>query len=144
MNDYESLSHTTWDCKYHLVWIPKYRKKAIYGDIRRYLGDVLRELALHRESKILEGHLRGDHIHMLVSIPPKYSVSQVVGYIKGKAAIHIARAYAGRRANFTGQNFWARGYFVSTVGADEAVIRSYISKQEQNDLRIDQMKMFQG
>jgi putative transposase len=105
---------------------------------------VLRELAQHRESKILERHLRGDHIHMLVSIPPKYAVSQVVGYIKGKTAIHIARTYAGHRANFTGQNFWARGYFVSTVGADEAAIRSYISKQEQNDLRIDQMKMFQG
>jgi len=144
MNDYQSLSHTTWDCKYHLVWIPKYRKKAIYGDIRRYLGDVLRELALQRESKILEGHLRGDHIHMLVSIPPKYAVSQVVGYMKGKTAIHIARTYGGHRVNFTGQNFWARGYFASTVGADEAAIRSYISRQEQNDLRIDQMKMFQG
>ena len=144
MNDYQSLSHTTWDCKYHLVWIPKYRKKAIYGDIRRYLGDVLRELALQRESKILEGHLRGDHIHMLVSIPPKYAVSQVVGYMKGKTAIHIARTYGGHRANFTGQNFWARGHFASTVGADEAAIRTYISRQEQNDLRIDQMKMFQG
>ena len=107
MNDFHSLSHTTWDCKYHLVWIPKYRKKAIYGDIRRYLGDALRELALQKESKILEGHLRGDHLHMLVSIPPKYSVAQVVGYIKGKSAVDIARAYGGQRANFTGQNFWA-------------------------------------
>jgi putative transposase len=91
MNDILSLSHAVWDCKYHLVWIPKYRKKAIYGDIRRYLGEVLRELALQKESKILEGHLRGDHIHMLVSIPPKYAVSQIAGYIKGKSAIHVAR-----------------------------------------------------
>ena len=89
MNDYQILSHSTWDCKYHLVWIPKYRKKAIYGDIRRYLGEILRELALHKESKILEGHLRGDHLHMLVSIPPKYAVSQIVGYMKGKTAIHM-------------------------------------------------------
>jgi putative transposase len=110
----------------------------------RYVGDVLRELALQRESKIWEGPLRGDHIHMLVSIPPKYAVSQVVGYIKGKTAIHNARTYGGHRANFTGQNFWARGYFASTVGADEAAVRSSISRQEQNDLRIDQMKMFKG
>ena len=103
-------------------------KGYLWDDIRRYLGDALRELALQKESKILEGHLRGDHLHMLVSIPPKYSVSQVVGYIKGKSAIHIARTYGGHRANFTGQNFWARGYFVSTVGADEAAIRSYISQ----------------
>jgi putative transposase len=142
MNDHQSLSDSTWDCKYHLVWIPKYRKKAIYGDIRRYLGDVLREFALQKESKVLEGHLKGDHIHMLVSIPPKYAVSQIVGYIKGKSAIHIARTYGGHKGNFTGQNFWARGYFVSTVGTDEAVIRSYITRQEENDRRIDQMKMF--
>jgi putative transposase len=101
MNDYQSLSHTTWDCKYHLVWIPKYRKKAIYGDIRRCLGEVLRELALQEEGKILEGHLRGDHVHMLASIPPKYAVSQIVGYLKGKSAIHIARTYGGRKATLT-------------------------------------------
>jgi putative transposase len=144
MNDFHSLSHTPWDGKHHLVWIPKYRKKAIYGDIRRYLGETLKELALQKESKILEGHVRRDHLHMLVSIPPKYSVAQVVGYIKGKSAFHIARTYGGHRANFAGQNFWARGYFVSTVGADEAAIRSYIVRQEENDRQIDQMNMFQG
>jgi putative transposase len=112
MNDVQSLSHTAWECKYHLVWIPKYRKKEIYGAIRKYLGEALRELALHKESKIIEGHLMKDHVHILISIPPKYSVSQVVGYMKGKSAIHIARIYAGCKRNFTGQKFWARGYFV--------------------------------
>ena len=99
--------------------------------MRKYLGETLRELALHKESRIIEGHLMKDHFHMLVSIPPKYSVAQVVGYIKGKSAIHIARNYAGCRRNFTGQNFWARGYCVSTVGLDEQVIRQYIREQEE-------------
>ena len=142
MNNFQSLSHTTWDCKYHLVWIPKYRKKVIYGQLRKYLGEVFRELALHRESKVLEGHLIGDHVHILLSIPPKYAVSQVVGYIKGKSAIHIARTYAGRKRNFVGQNFWARGYYVSTTGRDEDTIRNYIRKQEESDKKIDQMKLF--
>ena len=142
MNDVQSLSHTAWDCKYHLVWIPKYRKKEIFGSLRKYLGETFRELALHKESRIIEGHLMKDHVHMLVSIPPKYSVAQVVGYIKGKSAIHIARNYAGCRRNFTGQNFWARGYFVSTVGRDEETVKKYIQKQEENDRRIDQLKMF--
>ena len=142
MNDFRSLSHTTWDCKYHLIWIPKYRKKVLFGSLRKYLGDVLRELALQKESKVLEGHLMGDHVHMLVSIPPKYAVSQVVGYIKGKSAIHIARTYAGYRHNFIGQKFWARGYFVSTVGRDEDTIRKYIKRQEDADKRIDQLNLF--
>ncbi len=142
MNNYNKLNHTTWDCKYHLIWIPKYRKKLIYGNLRRYLGEVLRELALQKESNIIEGHLMGDHVHLLISIPPKYSVSQVVGYIKGKSAIHIARTYAGRRHNFTGQSFWARGYFVSTVGRDEETVRKYIKKQEEADRKIDQLKLF--
>ena len=98
MNNYNKLNHTTYDCKYHLIWIPKYRKKVIYGNLRRYLGEVLRELALQKESNIIEGHLMGDHVHLLISIPPKYAVSQVVGYIKGKSAIHIARTYAGTAA----------------------------------------------
>ena len=142
MNHYRSLSHTAWDCKYHLIWIPKYRKKVLFGDLRKYLGDVFRELALQKESKVLEGHLMGDHVHMLVSIPPKYAVSQVVGYIKGKSAIHIARTYSGHRHNFIGQNFWARGYFVSTVGRDEETIRKYIKRQEGADKKIDQLKLF--
>ena len=135
MKDFQSLSHTTWDCKYHLVWVPKWRKKVLYGQLRKYLGEVFRELALHREAKVLEGHLIGDHVHMMLSIPPKYAVSQVVGYIKGKSAIHIARTYAGHRRNFVGQNFWARGYYVSTAGRDEETIRRYIKKQEEMDRR---------
>jgi len=142
MQDFQSLSHTTWDCKYRLVWIPKYRKKILYGNLRKYLGDVLRELALQKESKIVEGNLVGNHVHMLISIPPKYAVSQVVGYIKGKSAIHIARTYAGRQQNFTGKSFWARGYYISTSGRDEETIRRYIQKQEQLEDKIDQMNMF--
>jgi putative transposase len=143
MNEIQSLSHTLWECKYHLVWIPKYRRKVLYGDIRRHLGGVLRELATQRESNILEGHLMRDHLHMLISIPPKYSVAQVVGFMKGKSAIEIARTFGGRKQNFTGQHFWARGYFVSTVGKDETVIRPYIKAQEQEDRRLDQLTMFE-
>ncbi|MBT3177221.1 MAG: IS200/IS605 family transposase [Desulfobacula sp.] len=142
MNNYNKLKHTTWEFKYHLVWIPKYRKKMIYGQLRKYLGEILKELALQRESKIIEGHLMGDHVHVLISIPPKYSVSQVVGYIKGKSAIHIARTYAGRRHNFVGQSFWARGYFVSTVGRNEEIVKQYIKKQEEADRKIDQLELF--
>ena len=142
MNDYESLKHTKWECKYHIVFIPKYRKKTLYGQLRKDLGPVLRELASHRESKIEEGHLMGDHVHMLVSIPPKYSVAQVVGYLKGKSAIYVARTYMGKRRNFVGENFWARGYFVSTVGRDEKVVREYIRGQEKEDQRLDQLEMF--
>ena len=118
-----SLNHSRWECKYHITWIPKYRKKQLFGELRQYLGTVFRDLAKDRESEILEGHLLPDHVHILIAIPPKYSVAQVVGYIKGKSAIHVARNYMGRRRNFTGQKFWARGYHVSTVGRDEAVIR---------------------
>lgn len=141
MRSVESLSHTRWECKYHIVFIPKYRKKAIFGQIRRELGDVMRRLAEQKESRIEEGHLMPDHVHMMISIPPKYAVSQVVGYIKGKSAIHIARRYAERKRNFVGQHFWARGYFVSTVGRDEAVIREYIRHQEDVDRKIDQLNL---
>jgi len=139
LTSYRSLNHTKWECKYHVVFIPKYRKKVIYGEIRRHLGDILRRLAEQRESRIEEGHLRADHVHMMISIPPKYSVAQVIGYIKGKSAIHIAREFAGRKRNFVGQHFGARGYFVSTVGRDEAVIREYIRDHEREDQRQDQL-----
>jgi putative transposase len=142
VNNVESLSHTKWECKYHIVFIPKYRKKALYGALRQQMGDLLRQLAMQRESRIEEGHLMRDHVHMLVSIPPKYSVSQVVGYMKGKSAIHIARTFMGKPRNFTGESFWARGYYVSTVGRDEQQIREYIKKQDQEDQRIDQQTMF--
>lgn len=142
MNDYESLNHTRWECKYHVVFIPKCRRKALYGELRRNLGEVLRELAAQKDCRIEEGHLMPDHVHMLLSVPPKYSVSQVVGYMKGKSAIHIARTYVGKRQNFTGQHFWARGFFVSTVGRDEKTIRDYIRNQEAEDKRQDQLMMW--
>src|ERR1700684_916009 len=138
MDQFESLNHTKWDCKYHVVFIPKYRRKALYGDLKRHLGPVFRQLAEQRESRIEEGHLLLDHVHMLLSIPPKYAVSQVVGYIKGKSAIHLARTYGERKQNFVGQHFWARGYFVNTVGRDENAIRAYIQNQEKEDQRLEQ------
>jgi putative transposase len=141
MNEFQALNHTQWECKYHVIFIPKYRRKVLYGELRKYLGEVLRRLAEQRESRIEEGHLMADHVHMMISIPPKYSVAQVVGYIKGKSAIHVARVYGERKRNFVGQHFWARGYFVSTVGRDEAVIRNYIQKQEVEDKRLDQLNL---
>ena len=140
MDVYESLSHSKWECKYHVVFIPKCRKKLLYGQLRQHLGEVFRKLAEQKECRIEEGHMMADHVHMLISIPPKYAVSQVVGYIKGKSAIHVARVYGEKKRNFVGQHLWARGYFVSTVGRDEAVIRAYIRKQEGEDNRLDQMQ----
>jgi putative transposase len=142
MNDYASLSHTKWECKYHIVFVPKYRRKLLYRQLRTDLGSVLRELAAQKESKIEEGRLMMDDVHMLISIPPKHSVAQVVGYIKGKSAIQIARRYMGELRNFAGENFWARGYFVSTIGLDEQKIREYIRAQEKEDQRLDQLQMF--
>ena len=141
MKEYQSLSHTRWDCKYHIVFIPKGRKKRIYGVLRRHMGELFHELAGHKESKIVEGHVMPDHIPMCISIPPKYAVSNVVGYLKGKSALQIARKYGGRSRNFSGENFWARGYFVSTVGLDEAMVRAYIRHQEAEDERYEQMKL---
>ncbi len=140
--DRGSLSHTKWDCKDHVLLIPKLRRKTRYGELRKYLGEVFRQLARQRESRIEEGHLMPDHVHMMNSIPPKYSVSQVVGYIKEKSVIHIARMYGEKRRNFVGQHFWARGYFVSTVGRDEEVIRQYIRHQEAEDRRLEQTQLW--
>ena len=142
MRSTQSLSHTKWECKYHLTWTPKFRKKDLYGELRNHLGEAIREMSRRSGSEILEGHLKSDHVHMLISIPPKYAVSQVVGYIKGKTAIHIARELFGRKRNFTGEEFWARGYHVSTIGRDEEAIRKYIKEQEKEDQRIDQLTMF--
>jgi putative transposase len=142
MDELESLSHTKWECKYHVVFIPKCRRKVLYQELRRHLGEVFGSLAKRKEREIEEGHLRPDHVHMMIAIPPKYAVSQVIGYIKGKSAIHLARVYGERKRNFVGQHFWARGYWVSTVGRDEAVIREYIQKQEEEDKRQDQMKLW--
>ncbi|MCU7848920.1 MAG: IS200/IS605 family transposase [Candidatus Thiodiazotropha sp. (ex Lucinoma kastoroae)] len=141
MREVNSLNHTRWECKYHIVFIPKYRKKVLFGQIRKEMGKVFHRLARQKESLIEEGHLMPDHVHMMISIPPKYAVSQVVGFIKGKSAIHIARMYAGRKQNYVGQHFWARGYVASTVGRDEQVIRNYIQHQEEEDQRVDQMQL---
>jgi putative transposase len=124
------------------VFIPKCRRRTLYEQLRRHLGEVFRKLAEHKESQILEGHLMPDHVPQLIAIPPKFAVSQVVGYIKGKSAIHLARVYGERKRNFVGQHFWARGYFVSTVGRDEATVREYIRNQEQEDHRLEQMKLW--
>ena len=140
MKEYQSLSHARWDCKYHVVFIPKRRKKRIFGVLRRHLGAIFHELAGHKESKVVEGHLMADHVHMCLSIPPKYAVANV-GYLKGKGAIQIARQFGGRQRNFVGEHFWARGYFVSTVGLDEVIVRAYIRAQEDEDERYDQMRL---
>jgi putative transposase len=141
MEQYESLNHTKWECKYHVVCIPKCRRKTTYGAIKRELGPVFHALTKHKESRVEEGHLMVDHVHMLLSIPPKYAVANVVGYIKGKSAMHIARTFGEQKRNFVGQHFWARGYFASTVGRDEAVIREYIRNQEREDKRLDQLSL---
>jgi putative transposase len=142
MDEFESLSYTKWECKYHIVFIPKCRRRTLYGQLKKHLGEVLRKLAQQKESEILEGHLMPDHVHMLISIPPKYAVSQVVGFIKGKSAIHLARVYGERKRSFVGHHFWARGYFVSTVGRDETMVREYIKHQEQEDTRLDQLNLW--
>ena len=139
--DYKSLSHSKWYCRYHMVWIPKCRKKKLFIELRRELGPILREMAKRTDCEIVEGHLLLDHVHILISIPPKYRVSDVVGYIKGKSAIEVAKRM-GRKRNFTGQNLWARGYFVSTVGIAEETIKEYIRDQEEEDRRYDQLKLF--
>jgi len=140
LSKYKTLQHTEWDCKYHVIFIPKYRRKVLYGTLRKHLGEIFRRLARQRGCEIEEGHLMPDHVHILISIPPKESVAQAIGYLKGKSAIEIARQFGRVRRNFTGQHFWARGYFVSTVGRDEEVIRNYIQHQEIEDRRQDQLK----
>jgi putative transposase len=135
LSSYESLSHSKWNCKYHLVFVPKCRKRSLYGKIRKFLGPVFHELASQRGSTIIKGSMVQDHVHMLLCIPPKYSVAEVVGYLKGKSAIAVARHFGNLKKNFNGEHFWARGYAVSTVGFEEAQIQSYIQPQEQLDGR---------
>ena len=141
MEDYQSLSHTKWNCKYHVIFIPKYRRQRLYGVVKRELGKVFHRLAEQKECVIEEGHLRPDHVHMLIRIPPKLAVSSVVGYLKGKSAIHVARHFLKRERNYAGQRLWARGYFVDTVGRNEAIIRKYIREQAAEDRRLDQLEM---
>ena len=134
MHDWESLSHVRWDCKYHVVFVPKYRQKKLYGKFRRQVGEKFRELCRQRGIALLEGHLMSDHVHMCLKIPPKYSVANTIGFLKGKSAVRIHRGILGSQ-KATGLSFWARGYCVSTVGLDEATVRAYIRKQEQNEQR---------
>jgi putative transposase len=141
MKNYQSLHHTKWDCKYHVVFIPNRRKEKIFGVLPKHLGDIFHELAKQKQSRIEQGHLHLDHVHICITIPPKYAVSNVIGYIKGKSAISIARNFMGRRKNFSGENFWARGYFVSTIGLDEEEVKKYIREQEKEDERLDQLKL---
>jgi putative transposase len=132
-NLYQSLSHSKWNCKYHVIIVPKKRKKVIYGNIRVELGKILRELAKQKECNITEGNLSRDHVHMCIEIPPKYAVSSILGFLKGKSAIAIARTIQGKDRNYTGAHFWARGYAVSTIGFDEEIIKKYIREQEEDE-----------
>lgn len=141
MREYQSLSHSKWDCKYPVVFIPKRRRKALFGALRQHLGKLFHELARQKGGAIVEGHLMVDHVPMCISIP-KYAVSNVVGYIKGKSAISIARNVRGKTKNFTGENFGARGYVVSTVGLDEEMVRNYIREQEREEERYEQLTLF--
>jgi putative transposase len=127
---YQSLSHAKWDCKYHLVFVPKNRRKIFFGKIRKELGAIFHELARQKECQIHEGHVMPDHVHMLISIPPKIAVASAIGFLKGKSAIAIARKFRGKDRNYSGEHFWARGYAVSTVGFDVEQIRRYIRNQE--------------
>lgn len=130
---YESLSHSKWDCTYHVVFVPKYRRKVLYGKVRKFLGPVFHELAVQKRSKIVEGHMVQDHVHMMIQIPPKMAVSGVIGYLKGKSAIAVARQFGGRKRNFNGEKLWARGYAVSTVGFEKEKVKAYVQNQEQLD-----------
>ena len=130
---YQSLSHTKWDCKYHVVFVPKRRRKVLYGNIRKAIGPLFHELARQKECTILEGHVLPDHIHMMIMIPPKHAVASVIGFVKGKSAIAIARKFSGKERNFTGEHFWARGYAVSTTGFETEQVRRYIKNQEDED-----------
>jgi putative transposase len=141
MREWQNLSHVKWYCKYHLVFAPKYRKKAIFGQLRKDIGGILRELCRPSGVELVEGHAMADHVHLCVSIPPKFSVSNTVGFLKGKSAIRIHREYMGRDRNFTGFHFWARGYCVSTVGLDEKTIRAYIRNQEEEEKRQEHLPL---
>ena len=129
----KSLAHSRWECKYHVVFIPKYRRKAIYGEVRQMLGEILHDLARQKECRIIEGHLLAAHVHMCIEIPPKHAVASVIGFLKGKSALAIARRAQEKDRNFVGEHFWARGYAVSTVGFELASVKKYIREQEQAD-----------
>ncbi len=130
---YQSLSHSKWECKYHIVFVPKFRKKVLYGKVKLFLKNTFHELAQQRGCEIVGGNMVQDHVHMIVSIPPKYAVSEIVGYLKGKSAIAVARQFGGKKRNYSGESFWARGYAVSTIGYELEKIKGYVKNQEQLD-----------
>lgn len=130
MHEWQSLSHVRWECKYHVVLVPKYRRRVVYGRLKRQIGGILRELCRQKGVELLEGHSMADHVHLCLSIPPKYSVAHTIGFVKGKSAVRIHRDLL-RERRMTGLHFWAPGYCVSTVGLDEQRIRQYIREQEQ-------------
>ena len=140
MHDWASLSHVRWDCKYHVVIVPKYRKKVLYGKSRKRVGEVIRDLCRQRGVELLEGHLMADHVHMCLQIPPKFSVAFVIGFLKGKSAVRIHRTVLDRK-RVTGLHFWARGYCVSTVGLDEKTIRKYIREQQELEMRQQELDL---
>ncbi len=138
-NDDSSLSHTRWNCKYHIVFIPKYRRKAIYGKLRSDIGSILRQLCAYKDVEIIEAHAMTDHIHMLVKIPPKLSVSAFMGYLKGKSSLMIFEKHSNLKYKYGNRNFWAKGYFVSTVGLNTEVVKEYIKNQEKEDMIQDKL-----
>jgi putative transposase len=140
-NTRDTLSHTKWLCKYHIVFTPKYRRKAIFGQYRESIGQILRQLCNYKGVEIIEGHLMPDHVHILVSIPPKYSVSQFMGYLKGKSSLMIFDRHANLKYKFGNRHFWAEGYYVSTVGLNESTIRKYIQDQEKADIALDKLSV---
>ena len=140
-NKTDSLAHTKWMCKYHIVFTPKYRRKVIYNQIRKDIGEIMHELCKYKGVEIIEGHMMPDHIHMLLSIPPKYSVSSVMGYLKGKSALMIFERHANLKYKYGNRHFWCEGYYVSTVGLNEETIKKYIAEQEQRDQAVDRLSV---
>ena len=138
-NDDSSLSHTRWNCKYHVVFIPKYRRKEIYGKIRADIGRIIRQLCEYKGVEIVEAHACSDHIHMLVKIPPKIAVSNFMGYLKGKSSLMIFERHANLKYKYGNRNFWAKGYFVSTVGLNAEIVKEYIKNQEKEDMMEDNL-----
>ena len=141
MNDGNSLAHTKWNCKYHIVFAPKYRRQIIYGKIKADIGQILRKLCEHKGIEIIEANACSDHIHMLLSIPPKYSVSQIMGYLKGKSSLMIFDRHANLKYKYGNRQFWCKGYYVDTVGRNKKVIAEYIRNQLQEDIVSDQMTL---
>ena len=141
MREWQSQSHVQWYCRYHVVWVPKYRKRAIFGQVRRGIGKIVRELCQRKKIELVEGHALPDHVHVLLSIPPRYSIANTIGYLKGKSAIRIHREYLARPRNFSGYHFWARGYCVSTVGLDEQIIKKYIQDQQEEEQRQERLRL---